>query len=47
MEAAKAAPSPFTTHSFFSDGCFVTNEIFSEKKFEKYLEERGAAQAVK
>jgi ribosomal protein S18 acetylase RimI-like enzyme len=46
VEAAQAAPSPFTTYSFFSDGCFVTNEIFSEKKFEKYLEESRAAQSV-
>jgi len=46
VDAAQAAPSPFTTYSFFSDGCFVTNEIFSEKKFEKYLEARLAAQAL-
>ncbi len=38
-EEAQNAPSPFTTYSFFHDGQFVTNEIFSEKKFEKYLSE--------
>jgi hypothetical protein len=38
-EEAQSAPSPFTTYSFFHNGQFVTNEIFSEKKFEKYLSE--------
>ena len=38
LEEAKNAPSPFTTYSFFYDGTFVTNEIFSEKKFEKFLD---------
>jgi ribosomal protein S18 acetylase RimI-like enzyme len=46
MQDAQAAPSPFTTYSFFSDGEFVTNEIFSEKKFEKYLEARRASSAL-
>jgi len=41
MEAAQNAHSPFTTYSFFYDGTFVTNEIFSEKKFSKYLEKKG------
>lgn len=36
-EAAQAAPSPFTPYSLFSDGKFVTNEILSEAKFEKFL----------
>ena len=36
-EEAQNAPSPFTTYSFFYDGGFVTNEILSEKKFEKFL----------
>ncbi len=35
-EAARRAPSPFTTYSLFYDGKFVTNEILSEKSFEKY-----------
>lgn len=30
---AQAAPTPFTTYSFFKDGDFVTNEILTEKKF--------------
>lgn len=38
-EEAQNAPSPLTTYSFFHNGQFVTNEIFSEKKFEKYLSE--------
>lgn len=35
------APAPFTTYSFFHDGMFVTNEIFSASKFVKFLEEKG------
>ncbi len=37
-EQAQNAPVPFTTYSFFYNGVFVTNEIFSESKFEKFLE---------
>ncbi len=40
-EQAQNAPSPFTTYSFFFDGQFVTNEILSEKKFEKFMDEHG------
>ena len=36
-EQAQNAPTPFTTYSLFYDGVFVTNEILSEKKFEKFL----------
>lgn len=36
--AAQAAPSPSTSFSLFLDGEFVTNEILSEKKFEKMLQ---------
>lgn len=32
------APSPYTSYSFFNNGEFVTNEIFSDKKFLKFLE---------
>lgn len=39
-EEAQKAPGPFTTYSFFDGGKFVTNEIFSESKFRKYLEGR-------
>lgn len=35
-EEARRCPSPFTTYSLFYDGSFVTNEILSEKSFEKY-----------
>lgn len=37
-EQAQNAPCPFTTYSFYYDGAFVTNEIFSDKKFEKFLD---------
>ena len=40
-EQAQNSPAPFTTYSFFYNGEFVTNEIFSEKKFEKFLSEHG------
>ncbi len=40
-EQAQNAPAPFTTYSFFYNGEFVTNEILSEKKFEKFLSEHG------
>lgn len=40
-EAAQNAPAPFTTYSFFDEGKFVTNEIFSDSKFIKYLEGKG------
>jgi ribosomal protein S18 acetylase RimI-like enzyme len=40
-EQAQHAPAPFTTYSFFFDGEFVTNEIWSEKKFIKFLDEKG------
>lgn len=36
-QQAQNAPAPFTTYSMFHDGVFVTNEILSEKKFEKLL----------
>ena len=39
--AAQAAPTPFTTYSFFYNGQFYTNEIFGPKKFEKFLDENG------
>lgn len=40
-EQAQNAPAPFTTYSFFFDGQFVTNQILSEKKFEKFIIEHG------
>lgn len=38
-QQAQQAPSPFTTYSLFCDGKFVTNEILSDKKFIKFLDE--------
>ncbi|SHJ94571.1 YoaP-like [Clostridium cavendishii DSM 21758] len=38
---AQNAPSPFTTYSFFFNGNFITNEILSEKKFIKFIEENN------
>lgn len=40
-DAAQNAPTLFTTYSFFYNGEFITNEVFSEKKFQKFLTERG------
>lgn len=40
-EQAQNAPAPFTTYSLFYNGKFITNEILSEKKFEKLTEEFG------
>ncbi len=40
-EQAQNAPAPFTSFSLFYDGEFVTNEILSEKKFEKIAAEKG------
>ncbi|MBC8059697.1 MAG: YoaP domain-containing protein [Clostridiaceae bacterium] len=39
-EQAQNAPSPFTTYSFFYEGEFVTNEILSDNKFIKFLDEK-------
>ncbi len=38
---AQQAPTPFTTYGLFHNGEFVTNEILSEKKFIRLLDERG------
>jgi ribosomal protein S18 acetylase RimI-like enzyme len=38
---AQEAPAPFTTYSLFYNGEFITNEILSDKKFEKILSEKG------
>lgn len=38
---AQNAPAPFTTYSFFHNGKFVANKIFSESKFAKYIEQIG------
>ena len=41
MEEAQNAPTPSTSYSLFHNGAFLTNEILSDKKFEKLLCERG------
>lgn len=38
-EQAQNAPAPFTTYSLFYNGQFITNEILSDKKFEKIIAE--------
>lgn len=35
---AQEAPTPFTMYSLFYNGKFITNEILSDKKFEKIIE---------
>ncbi len=40
-EQAQNAPAPFTSYSLFYNGKFLTNEILSEKSFEKILTEQG------
>lgn len=37
---AQNAPAPFTSYSLFYNGEFMTNEIMSDKKFEKILAEK-------
>ena len=40
-EEAQNAPSPSTSYCLFFNGGFITNEILSDKKFEKLLAEKG------
>ena len=40
-EEAQNAPAPFTSYSLFYNGEFITNEILSDKKFEKLSIEKG------
>ena len=40
-EEAQNAPAPFTSYSLFYNGEFVTNEIMSDKKFGRLLEDKG------
>ena len=40
-EQAQNASAPFTSYSLFFNGEFVTNEILSDKKFEKIIAEKG------
>lgn len=41
-EEAQNSPAPFTTYSLYYNGKFVTNEILSEEKFKKFLDEQDA-----
>ncbi|MDU3351438.1 MAG: YoaP domain-containing protein, partial [Clostridium sp.] len=40
-EQAQNSPCPFTTYSLFYNGEFITNEILSESKFNKFIIEKG------
>lgn len=40
-QQAQNAPAPFTSYSLFYNGEFITNEILSDKKFEKIIAEKG------
>jgi len=40
-EEAQNAPAPSTSYCLFFNGRFLTNEILSDKKFEKILSEKG------
>lgn len=40
-EQAQNSPSPFSSYSFYYNGDFVNHEIFSEKKFEAFLDSNG------
>jgi len=40
-EQAQNAPAPFTSYSLFFNGEFLTNEILSDKKFEKIVAENS------
>jgi len=40
-EDAQNAPAPSTSYCLFFNGEFVTNEILSDKKFEKLITEKG------
>ncbi len=41
-QQAQSAPMPFTTYGLFYNGAYITNEIYSEKKFAAFLDEKGA-----
>ena len=38
-ESARSAPTPTTTYTLFRDGVYLTNEILSDKKFLKLVQE--------
>lgn len=39
-EEAQNAPTPITTYALFCNGKYLTNEILSDKKFLKLIDER-------
>lgn len=39
VQDAQNAPTPFTSYTLFNNGKFVTNEILSEKKIQKLIQE--------
>ena len=41
LDQAQNAPTPFTIYSLYIDGQFYTNEILTEKKFLKIMQEKG------
>ncbi|MCY6370676.1 GNAT family N-acetyltransferase [Clostridium ganghwense] len=46
-EQAQNAPTPFTSYSLFYNGEFVTNDILSDKKFQKIIAEKGLSTLAK
>lgn len=42
VQEAQNAPNPFTTYALFYNGAFVTNEIFSPKKMQAFIQNLGA-----
>lgn len=40
-EQAQSSPAPFTSYSLFFNGEFITNEILSDKKFQKLINDKG------
>ncbi len=40
-EEAQECPCPYVTYAIYYNGVFVTNEMMSDKKFIKFLDEKG------
>ena len=45
-DMAQSAPTPVTTYALFLDGEYLTNEILSDKKFLKMLQEQSTLQKI-
>jgi len=41
LEDARSAPTPCTIYTLYLNGRFITNEVLTEKKLNKYLEKEG------